>query len=85
MQRNELNEYILHYMDSDKTHSAIMLTGDWGTGKSFYVQNDLIPYLEQDKEYYKKNHLAIPENTPKFNCIVISLYGITQISEKADA
>ena len=81
MQKKELNEYILHYLVSDKTHSAIMLTGDWGTGKSFYVQNDLIPYLEQDEDYYKKNHVVIPEGTSKYNCIVISLYGITQMSE----
>ena len=81
MQKKELNEYILHYMVSNKTHSAIMLTGDWGTGKSFYVQNDLIPYLEQDEDYYKKNHVVIPEGASKYNCIVISLYGITRISD----
>ncbi len=33
MTNEELNSYILHYLTKDKTNSAIMLTGDWGTGK----------------------------------------------------
>lgn len=31
---DEMNKYILHYLKADKTHSAIMLTGAWGSGKS---------------------------------------------------
>lgn len=39
MTNEELNSYILHYLTKDKTNSAIMLTGDWGTGKSYYIQH----------------------------------------------
>lgn len=41
MTYQELNQYILHYLTEDKTKSAIMLTGPWGTGKSYYIQNEL--------------------------------------------
>ena len=34
---DEMNKYILHYLKADKTHSAIMLTGAWGSGKSYYI------------------------------------------------
>ena len=33
----ELNRYIKHYLEEDKTHTAIMLTGEWGLGKSYYA------------------------------------------------
>ena len=49
MTNSELNEYILHYLKEDRTKSAIMLTADWGTGKSYYIQNELIPFLGKEE------------------------------------
>jgi len=72
MNNNELNQYIKHYLEEDKTHSAIMLTGDWGTGKSYYVQNCLIPFLEN-------------ENNGKHKCVVVSLYGLSSLYDLSKA
>lgn len=66
MTTNELNEYIKHYLEEDKTHSAIMLTAPWGTGKSYYIQNKLIPFIDSDDEK---------------RCIVVSLYGLKDLHE----
>lgn len=66
MTQKELNEYILHYITEDKTRSAIMLTAPWGTGKSYYIQNELIPFLRGNG-----NH----------KCIVVSLYGLNELAE----
>ena len=63
----ELNNYIKHYLEEDKTHTAIMLTGEWGSGKTYYVENVLAPSLKNEN---KKNR-----------CIVISLYGFENISD----
>ena len=63
----ELNEYIKHYLDEDKTHTAIMLTGEWGSGKTHYVENELAPFLQEDDA--------------KNRCIIISLYGLESISD----
>ncbi len=68
MTNSDLNHYILHYLTEDKTKSAIMLTGGWGTGKSYYVKNELIPYLSD------ASHGA-------HSCIVVSLYGIKDTLE----
>lgn len=62
----ELNNYIKHYLEEDKTHTAIMLTGEWGSGKTYYIGNELIPFLQDGK---------------KNKCVVISLYGLEDISE----
>ena len=62
----ELNNYIKHYLEEDKTNTAIMLTGEWGSGKTYYIKNELIPFLQDEK---------------KNRCVVISLYGLEDISE----
>ena len=46
MREKELNEYILNYLENDKTKRAIMLTAPWGAGKSYYIQYRLKPFLE---------------------------------------
>lgn len=66
MTTTELNEYIKHYLEKDKTHTAIMLTGEWGSGKTYYVENVLTPFLQEGG---------------KNRCVVISLYGLETISD----
>lgn len=66
MSTTDLNKFIKHYLEEDITHSAILLTAPWGTGKSYYLQNDLIPFI--DTEDQKK-------------CIVVSLYGLKDLHE----
>ena len=65
MTYQELNQYILHYLTEDKTKRAIMLTAPWGTGKSYYIQNELKTFLE----------------TKNYQCIVVSLYGLNDTAE----
>ena len=62
----ELNNYIKHYLEEDKTNTAIMLTGEWGSGKTYYIENQLTKYLQDDK---------------KNRCIIISLYGLENIAD----
>ena len=49
----ELNSYIKRYLEEDKTNTAIMLTGDWGgSGKTYYIEKVLVPFLQREKESY---------------------------------
>ena len=52
MDIQELNEFIGRYLKYYKTKSAIMLKGEWGIGKSFYIQNYLIPYITDKVKRY---------------------------------
>lgn len=63
MNHEELNIYISHYLEQDKTKSAIMLTAPWGSGKSYYLQNVLKPFLKENNK----------------QCYIVSLYGINSI------
>ena len=72
MTNDELNQYIKHYIEKDKTGRAIMLTGSWGMGKSYYIKKTLIPYLSNSENGGHK-------------CIVVSLYGVSALSEVSKA
>lgn len=63
MTNADLNEYIKYYIEHDQTRRAIMLTGSWGSGKSYYIQNELIPFLAK-------------EENGKHQCVIVSLYGL---------
>lgn len=63
MKYEGLNNFILNYIEYNKTRSAIMLTGAWGTGKSYYIENIL-------KDFLKSNNK---------DCIVVSLYGLNNL------
>lgn len=65
MNYKELNSFIKRYATQYKTKTAMLLTGDWGSGKSYYINKTLCPYL--------KKH--------KVQCVVVSLYGVDNLSE----
>ena len=56
---NKYTEFIENYLINDKTKSAIMLIGGWGTGKSFYIQNVLKPYLEESDLFMRLNQVIL--------------------------
>ena len=62
---DNLTQAIMQYITM-RTDYAIMLTGEWGSGKTFYVNNVLKKEIEKHKDY-------IP--------IVISLFGVSSIEE----
>ena len=65
MNEKEISEYLINYIENDKTRSAVMLTGPWGSGKSYYIQNQLVNKLEKnDKEI-----------------VCVSLYGLKNLAE----
>ena len=65
MTTNELNKYIKNYLENDKSQRAIMLTAPWGSGKSFYIKNNLCAFLHENG----------------LNYAIVSLYGIQSLKE----
>lgn len=65
----EIDKFIENYLKNDHSGRAIMISGDWGTGKSHYIRNELKKYL-QDLNY---------------KCVIVSLYGLADVSEISKA
>lgn len=72
MTYDEMNSFVLNYISNDITGRAIMLTGEWGSGKSYYVKNTLKPFLEN-------------KDNGKHKCVIVSLYGLSDTSEISKA
>lgn len=63
-------DVIMQYANS-KVDYAIMLSGPWGSGKTYFVENQLCPKLEETKDN-KDNNITY---------IYLSLYGIKNVEQ----
>lgn len=66
----ELIESILDYIRSDYTDYAIMLNGEWGSGKTYFWNNKIKNKIESMKL-----------NGKNYTTIYMSLYGISNLEE----
>ena len=67
---DDLIESILDYVRSDYTDYAIMINGEWGSGKTYFWNNQI-----------KKKIESLKLNGKKFTTIYMSLYGISNLEE----
>ena len=84
MNRAEMNKFIADYLQNDKTTFAMMLSGEWGTGKSFYIKGELKNFIEEWKKDLLNNQEAEKsekKEIKKYELIIVSLYGLSSISE----
>lgn len=72
MTYDEMNHYIKNYIENDITGRAIMLTGRWGSGKSYYIKKCLKVFLEN-------------KSGGKHKCAIVSLYGMNTTLEISKA
>lgn len=66
LNNEDIIKYVKHYIDKDISKGAIMLTGAWGSGKSYFIQNSLLDELQKDD---------------KIKCVIVSLYGLKSVDE----
>ena len=66
----ELVESILDYVRSDYTDYAIMINGEWGSGKTYFWDNKIKNKIE-----------SMQLNGKKYTTIYMSLYGISNLEE----
>ena len=66
----DLVESILDYIRSDYTDYAIMINGEWGSGKTYFWNHKIRPKIE-----------SMQLNGKKYTAIYMSLYGISNLEE----
>lgn len=69
----EINEVVKDYLETPKTDYALMITGDWGSGKTFFIKNSLFDYIANIESL-----ITSPKGTIlKYRPVYISLFGVT--------
>lgn len=66
MDKEKIKEAVKVYLQEENSDYAIMLNGKWGCGKTYFVKNELIEYIQEQDDR---------------EVIYISLFGITTIDE----
>ena len=66
----DLVESILDYVRSDYTDYAVMINGDWGSGKTYFWNNKIKPKID-----------GMQYNGKRYSSIYMSLYGISNLEE----
>lgn len=69
---NKLDEIVLQYLKM-KTNYAIVISGEWGSGKTYYYEHNLKSLISQTN--------LVTDNTKKYTPILISLFGINSIDD----
>lgn len=82
----EYLDRIMNYLFDDRFTRAILIDGEWGCGKTFFVKNYLIPSIESNndndgshessKKQLKEDHVNRRAST-----LLISLYGIACVED----
>ena len=67
---NNIKEYLDDYIESNPTGFSVMVTGDWGSGKTFFIKE----YIKDRKK--KEGGKELSKKT-----IYISLFGLSSISD----
>ena len=75
MNDNQVLEAIDKYIETRLYNYAIMINGEWGCGKTFFVTQTLIPHLTQKRT----------EDGKTYDVNYVSLYGIKEPAEITDA
>lgn len=66
----DLVESILDYVRSDYTDYAVMINGEWGSGKTYFWNNKIKPKID-----------GMQYNGKRYSSIYMSLYGISNLEE----
>lgn len=76
----QILEIIEKYVNKKETNYAILLDGEWGSGKTYFIRERLVPKLKANYEKEKKEKNK-DDNLKNKKPIYISLYGMEDVKE----
>ena len=72
---SEIIEVVKEYLNSNIYNYAVMIDGEWGSGKTYFIKNILMEKIEQDTISNSSNNEKIKR------IIYISLYGVNSTDD----
>lgn len=74
---NEIIEIIKEYVDNSIYNYAVLIDGEWGCGKTYFIEKKLMSSIEK----YEKEKSESAENYKSKKVIYISLYGLKRTED----
>ena len=74
----ELLTILSEYLVAEKTDYSLLISGEWGSGKTFFLKNSLFPKI---REINVNNIKKDGQESVNFDPLYISLFGISEIAE----
>ena len=71
----DVDQMVLDYVTASSTDYAIMLTGAWGAGKTYYWKKVLAPSIEA-----LDSPVVINDHTLKYKALHVSLFGVDSLN-----
>ena len=86
MKKNELDQIIKDYLTANDTDYAIMINGEWGSGKSYYIKHGfdslvksiLVPINENENQGQR---WFVRKKASYYKPAYISLYGVSSVED----
>ncbi|QWI92712.1 P-loop NTPase fold protein [Bacillus mycoides] len=81
-------EVVKDYLERPRTNYALMISGDWGNGKTYFLKNSIFPELENMKKkpiYITLNGLSTTEEISKQIYLETSLFSNEKIKKLTES
>lgn len=76
MKTDEYLKRVTNYIFDSRFTRALLINGDWGCGKSYFVKKKLIPEIEKTEVKQDKNE---NEKEIYYKTLLVSLYGVSSL------
>jgi len=70
----EILEILIEYIKQENTDFAILIDGNWGSGKTYFVKNEFRSRIE-------KCNCVIEGQEEQYSLVYVSLYGLSSVDE----
>lgn len=74
--KKEIIRVITEYICDDRKSQAVLLDGEWGSGKTFFVKQELVPSIKDISSSKDQNG-----DGKRFQVFIISLYGVSKTED----
>ena len=71
MKKKDIESVVIDYIKEQTPQYAIMINGDWGSGKTYFYMNTLCEAINKEESI----------QTNKRKCMYISLYGLNSVEQ----
>lgn len=77
--KDKISQIVEDYIEAKDTDYAIMLSGQWGSGKTYYVHNNLSHIIESIQ--YEDDDNTEENEVKHFKPVYVSLYGVSSADD----